>query len=93
MLLKYYLIILGVLSAFTFLIYGMDKNAAKKDLWRTPERRLLLFGFCGGAVGALLGMQIFRHKTRKWYFWAVNLLGIAWQSALAVYLFVNRASS
>ena len=93
MLLKYYLIILGVLSAFTFLIYGMDKNAAKKDLWRTPERRLLLFGFFGGAVGALLGMQIFRHKTRKWYFWAVNLAGIAWQSALAVYLFVNRASS
>ncbi|MCQ2407071.1 MAG: DUF1294 domain-containing protein [Oscillospiraceae bacterium] len=91
--LKYYLIILGVLSAFTFLIYGMDKNAAKKNLWRTPERRLLLFGFCGGAVGGLLGMQIFHHKTRKWYFWTANLLGIAWQSALAVYLFITRTSA
>ena len=45
---------------------------------------LLLLGFFGGAAGALLGMLIFRHKTRRWYFWAVNLAALGWQLA-AVY--------
>ena len=47
---------------------------------------LLGFSFFGGAVGGVLGMLVFRHKTRHWYFWAVNLFGIAWQAALAALL-------
>ncbi len=88
--LKFFLIILAVLSVLDFIIYGLDKNAAKKELWRTPERRLLLIGFFGGAVGGLLGMRVFHHKTKKWYFWAVNLLGLCWQIAAAVLLFVKN---
>ena len=38
----------------------------------------------GGAVGALLGMKLFRHKTRRWYFWAVALLGLALQALLLI---------
>lgn len=75
------LITFGVISLLTFAVYGLDKRAAKAQTWRTPERRLLLFGFFGGAAGALLGMKIFHHKTRKWYFWAVNLTGLTWQIA------------
>ena len=84
--LKGFLLILLVMSALTFLVYGLDKHAAKTNAWRTPERRLLLFGFAGGAFGGLLGMCVFRHKTRKFYFWLVNLLGIAWQIITVWYI-------
>ena len=40
-------------------------------------------------LGALEAMNLVRHKTKKWYFHAVNLLGLAWQLALLVYLALN----
>ena len=43
----------------------MDKNYAKKNRWRIPEAVLLFFAFAGGSLGSLLGMQVFRHKTKK----------------------------
>ena len=76
-------------SLIAFLFYGADKRKAKKRRFRTPEAVLLSLGFFGGAVGALAGMNLFRHKTRHWYFWAVNLLGLAWQAALVLVLFKN----
>lgn len=84
--LKIFLLILLAVSALTFLVYGLDKHAAKTNSWRTPERRLLLFGLAGGALGGLLGMCVFHHKTRKFYFWLVNLLGLAWQIAALWYI-------
>ena len=77
-----YGILLAVISAVTFILYGADKGRAKRGAWRIPEKVLLGFSFFGGAPGGLLGMLPFRHKTRHWYFWAINLLGIAWQAAL-----------
>ena len=71
---KYAILFYTVMTALTFLCYGRDKKKARKHRWRTPESILLGLGLLGGAVGALLGMQIFRHKTRHWYFWAVNLV-------------------
>ena len=64
-----------------FFCYGRDKRLARKQKWRTPEKLLLGLGFFGGAAGALAGMQLFRHKTKHWYFWVVNLLGLLWQAA------------
>lgn len=75
--------IMGIVAFFS---YGSDKKKAKKSQWRTPEKVLLGLGLFGGAWGALLGMKKFRHKTKHWYFWAVNWAGIAWQSVLLVYL-------
>ena len=76
----------GALSLLAVILYASDKRKAKKHKWRTPEAVLLSVSFFGGAVGALLGMNLFRHKTKHWYFWAVALLGLAWQIALAVFL-------
>lgn len=84
MLLPIYLIFLAVMSVIAFILYGVDKRKAIKKAWRTPEAVLLGFGFFGGAIGALLGMKAFRHKTKHWYFWFVNIVGIAWQIALTV---------
>jgi len=52
-------------SMLTLVIYGVDKMAARKAWRRVPESTLLIFGFVGGWPGAILGQQIFRHKTQK----------------------------
>ena len=83
---KYLLFFYAAMSLVAFFAYGLDKRKAKKKRWRTPEAVLLGLGFFGGAVGALIGMNLFRHKTRHWYFWAVNLLGVVWQVGLVVWL-------
>ncbi len=80
-----YLIVIGFVSFITFILYGVDKFKAKRNLWRIKESVLLLFGFLGGAVGALIGMNLFHHKTRHWYFWAVNILGIVWQLSIPIF--------
>lgn len=85
-----YLAFLFIMSLVAFILYGSDKKKAKKGVWRTPEAVLLGWGFFGGAIGAIIGMRTFRHKTKHWYFWAVNILGLAWQIALPIvaYLFL-----
>lgn len=83
---KYLLLLYGIVSVIALFAYAWDKRKAKKGKWRTPETVLLGLGLFGGAVGALIGMNLFHHKTRRWYFWAVNLLGLLAQTTLAVFL-------
>ena len=70
------------MSLVCFVLMGLDKHRARKHAWRIPEKTLFLVAVLGGAVGGTIGMWCFHHKTRHWYFWAINLLGIAWQAAL-----------
>ena len=65
------------------------KSRAKRNVWRIPEKVLLGLSFFGGAAGGYAAMFLCRHKTKKWYFHAVNLLGLGWQAAVAVVLFLN----
>ncbi|MCA9535709.1 MAG: DUF1294 domain-containing protein [Myxococcales bacterium] len=53
------------LNAVVACVYGYDKWQAKRGGRRVRERTLLWLAFLGGAAGALLGMQVSRHKTRK----------------------------
>ena len=62
------ILILTVMSAVLFLMMGADKSCAKSHSRRIPEARLFLLALLGGAVGGTLGMWVFRHKTRHWYF-------------------------
>lgn len=78
--------ILAAVSLAAFIVYGADKSRAKRGAWRISEKALLCLSFFGGAAGGLLGMVLFRHKTRHWYFWAVNFLGLVWQIAALVLL-------
>lgn len=75
------------LSFMTFVLYGYDKFQAKNDGWRVSEKVLLLLGVFGGAIGGLIGMQVFHHKTRKNYFWVIN--GLAAVAHIALVLFLN----
>ncbi len=58
----YYFIIINIIS---FIFYGYDKYCSIKKLWRISEYHLLALGLIGGGIGSLLGMIIFRHKTKK----------------------------
>lgn len=55
-------------SVVLFAMMGADKRRARRNARRIPERRLFAVAAIGGAVGGLLGMRVFRHKTRHWYF-------------------------
>lgn len=61
----YYFTAMNVIG---FLLMGLDKWKAKKRVWRISETTLLLVAALGGAAGSFLGMHLFRHKTRHWYF-------------------------
>ncbi len=84
---KIYIVFILIMNITAFALYGSDKAKAKKNKWRISERTLLLAGLFGGAVGALLAMKLFRHKTKHNYFWIVNYIGLAWQTGLLIFLF------
>lgn len=59
------LIYLIVINVVAFLMYGIDKQKARAGAWRISEKALLTVALLGGSLGALFGMHIFHHKTRK----------------------------
>lgn len=61
-----------LVNIVAFVLFGIDKYKAKRRLWRIPEATLLGSALVGGGLGALLGMQLFRHKTKH----AKFLIGI-----------------
>ncbi len=52
-------------SLLSFVVYAADKKAATTGGWRISESSLLALGVIGGWPGAIVGQQVFRHKTRK----------------------------
>lgn len=65
-------------SLITFILYAVDKSAAKKGTWRTQESTLHLFSLAGGWPGAMVAQQKLRHKSKKqpfrFIFWVTVLL-------------------
>jgi uncharacterized membrane protein YsdA (DUF1294 family) len=61
-----YLLLVNGVALFAM---GGDKFSAGRNFdKRMPEGILFFLAVIGGSLGALLGMFLFRHKTRKWYF-------------------------
>ena len=65
---KYFLIYLLIINIIGFSAMFLDKQKAKRGKWRIPEKTLFLFALIGGSLGTTLGMHVFRHKTKHWYF-------------------------
>ena len=83
------LVYLAVINLLTFIVYGADKRRARKGKWRVPEKTLFLLPLLGGSIGALLGMRVFHHKTKHWYFvWGIPAILLA-QIALAVWIYTK----
>ena len=83
---KTILLLFVAVNLISFALYGLDKLKAKKGLWRIRESTLLLVSALGGSLGALLGMEVFRHKTKHWQFKVLVPVLLALHIALAVWL-------
>ena len=68
---------LAALSLILFVMMGLDKSFAKRGLRRIPEKRLFLLALLGGAIGGTVGMRVFHHKTKHWYFkWGFPVIAL-----------------
>ncbi len=46
----------------------IDKKKAENGKWRIQEKTIFIVTILGGGIGTILGMYIFRHKTKKLQF-------------------------
>jgi uncharacterized membrane protein YsdA (DUF1294 family) len=83
--LQFFLIVVNIISLVAF---GVDKLNSKRRSYRIPESRLLLLAFVA-PFGALAGMLLFRHKTRKAKFLLVPVFVLPQLIVLAWYFFPN----
>ncbi len=61
---KISIVYLIAMNAAGFFSMAVDKRKAIHHAWRIPEKVLFLIAALGGSLGSLLGMYLFRHKTR-----------------------------
>ena len=80
------IIYLVVINILTFLAMWWDKHEAKVGDWRISEKALFILVLLGGGIGGILGMYVFRHKTKKWYFKFGFPIILILEIILAVYL-------
>ncbi len=78
-----YVVLVNIIG---FAIMGIDKRKARRNAFRIPEATLFSVAIIGGSLGSTLGMFIFKHKTRHWYFKfglpVILLLQVAFVAAL-----------
>lgn len=85
----YGMIYILLVNLAALVLYGVDKEKAKKGLWRISEAKLLLIAIIGGSAGAIVGMRIFRHKTKHPKFY-IGLPVILLLQVLAVVLIYRQ---
>ena len=57
-------IYLTLINALGLVLMYLDKQYSRKKMWRIPERTLMTVAALGGSLGSLVGMYLFRHKTK-----------------------------
>lgn len=62
---KFIIIYLIIINIIEFIIMDLDKLLAIKHKYRIPEFTLLFISAIGGSIGAIIGMNLFHHKTKK----------------------------
>ena len=89
---QYFLAYLLLINAISLGIMLVDKRKAQQNLWRVPERQLLFFACIGGSLGILMGMQLFRHKTKhiKFTLGVPCILAIQIVAILCLYMFIKK---
>ena len=60
--------VLIVMNLVSFALMGIDKRRAQRGAWRISEKALFLTAACFGGLGGVMGMRLFHHKTKHWYF-------------------------
>ena len=86
---KYIILEMFGMSIVLFAVMGLDKYKAKTGRWRVSERALFLMALLGGALGGVVGMRVFHHKTKHWYFQYGFPALLIVQAALLVWLILR----
>ena len=81
-----YLLITNILG---FAFMGIDKRRSVRGAFRIPEATLFAIAILGGSIGSILGMHLFRHKTKHWYFLFGMPIILILQIALVVLLYFS----
>jgi len=77
-----------LINAAAFMLMGLDKSKARQGRWRIPEKTLFGVAFVGGSAGILVGMLLFRHKTRHRSFtWGMPAILLIQACLIVVLLF------
>ncbi|MCP4287182.1 MAG: DUF1294 domain-containing protein [Gammaproteobacteria bacterium] len=80
-------------SLLTFIMYAIDKSAAKDGAWRTQESTLHLLSLAGGWPGALIAQQKLRHKTQKQSFRSVFWITVLLNCGVFAWLFTPNGTA
>lgn len=81
----YYILAVSALSAF---VTWMDKLAAKKHMWRIPEKCLFLLSALGGSASMYITMRLIHHKTKhKRFMIGIPCILLAQIAAIGLYLY------
>lgn len=59
---------LCIINTIGFFLMGIDKWKARNKQWRVAEKTFFAVSLLGGSLGTWIGMYVFRHKTKHWYF-------------------------
>ena len=86
MFIKILLIYAIIINLAAFFYFGWDKMKSESHSDRISEKALWLLVVLGGSIGALLGMNYFRHKTKKLSFQAVLAIILALQTAIIFWI-------
>lgn len=86
-----FIIYLVMINTVAFMLMGFDKRRAKRHAWRIPEKTLFGSALLGGSIGAIAGMQVFRHKTKHLSFQIGMPVILILQIALIIFLAIRFA--
>ncbi len=75
-----------IVNLWGFVQMFIDKKKAERSHWRISEFTLFIPAILGGALGCLLGMHLFHHKTKHLKFMIGMPLLLFLHVAAIVYL-------
>ena len=80
-------------SIMAFVVYAVDKSAARNNRWRTEEGTLHFLGLIGGWPGALAAQRFLRHKSKKQSFQSIFWITVLLNCAGFIWLLTHKGSS
>ena len=90
------IVVLGIyvsVSVLTFIVYALDKSAAKRDAWRTPESTMHLLSVLCGWPGAIVAQEMLRHKSSKASFRVVFWITVVLNCSVFTWLFTRKGAA
>lgn len=84
---KYFIYYIFIINLILLIMYGLDKFFAILNKRRIRERTLFVTALIGGGIGGIVGMLIFKHKTKKikFYIWNIGI-SVIWCYFIYKYL-------